>query len=361
MIGDTSFTIEVESMNTVRIGKKIIGDDNECFVIAEAGVNHNGSVETAKQLIDAAKGCNVNAIKFQTFKTEKLVTRTAEKAQYQKETTDEGSQYEMLQKLELSEDEFIELANYARKQELLFLSTPFDNESADLLEKIGVPAYKVGSGDLTNIPLLEHIARKNKPIILSTGMGTLEEVETAFNSITNTGNEEIILLHCITSYPTPIEEVNLRAIQTLRQKFQVPIGFSDHTIGLIAPIIAVSLGASILEKHFTLDKNLPGPDHRVSLNPEELQEMVKVIKQTTSALGDGIKRPVGVEIDIKRIARRSIIAKLDIQKGQIIKADMLDIKRPAIGIEPKFFEEILGKKVKRPISEDEPLTWDMLE
>ena len=348
-------------MKTVRIGERIIGENNECFVIAEAGVNHNGSVQTAKRLIDAAKDCEVDAVKFQTFKTDRLVTKNAEMAKYQKETTDESSQYEMLQKLELTEEEFIDLANYARKKEILFLSTPFDTESADLLERINVPVYKIGSGDLTNIPMLEHIARKNKPIILSTGMATIEEVELAFNSITNVGNEEIVLLHCITSYPTPIEVVNLRAMNTLRQKFKVPVGFSDHTTGIIAPIIAVSLGAAILEKHFTLDKNLPGPDHHASLNPKELQEMVKAIKQITKALGDGIKRPANIEVDIKPIARRSIIAKVDISTGEMIKKDMLDIKRPAIGIEPKYFEEIIGKKVKRMIRKDEPITWDMLE
>jgi len=262
-----------------KIGDKLIGEEEPCFIIAEAGVNHNGSIELAKKLIDAAKDAGADAVKFQTFKTENVVVKDAQKAEYQKETTGEGSQYEMIKKLELTEEDFRELADYAKEKDIMFLSSPFDKESVDLLNELDVPAFKVGSGEITNLPLLRYIAKKEKPIILSTGMSTLGEIEEALDVIRSEGVEDIILLHCVSNYPARIEDVNLRALGTLKQAFKLPVGFSDHTLGITAPIAAVALGACVIEKHFTLDRNLPGPDHKASLEPEELKEMAKAIRE----------------------------------------------------------------------------------
>jgi len=298
-----------------KIGDELIGEEEPCFIIAEAGVNHNGSVELAKKLIDAAKDAGADAVKFQTFKAESVVVKDAQKAEYQKETTGEGSQYVMIKKLELAEEDFRELADYAEKKDIMFLSSPFDKDSVDLLHELDVPAFKVGSGEITNLPLLRYIAKKGKPIILSTGMSTLGEIEEALDVIRSEGVEDIILLHCVSNYPARIEDVNLRAMGTLKQAFKLPVGFSDHTLGITAPIAAVALGACVIEKHFTLDRNLPGPDHRASLEPDELKEMVKAIREVEKALGNGIKKPTKEEEKIKKVAGRSIVAKVDISKG----------------------------------------------
>ncbi len=346
----------------IRIGNRIVGEKQPCFIIAEAGVNHNGSVEMAKKLIDTAKEAEVDAVKFQTFKTEEIVTKSAKKALYQKETTGlEESQYEMLKKLELKEDDLKELASYAEKRGIIFLSSPFDEESADLLEQLKVPVFKVGSGEITNFPLLKHIAKKEKPIILSTGMATLGEVEEALNVIRSEGVEKVILLHCVSNYPAMIENVNLRAMETLKQAFKLPVGFSDHTLGITASIAAVALGACVIEKHFTLDRNLLGPDHKASLEPDELKEMVKTIRDVEKALGDWIKRPTINEEEIKKIARRSIIAKIGISEGTVITEDMLDIKRPGTGIEPKYFNSVIGMRAKKDIKKSAIVTWKMIE
>ena len=349
-------------MEKIRIGNRIVGEEEPCFIIAEAGVNHNGSVEMAKKLIDTAKEAEVDAVKFQTFKTEEIVTKSAKKALYQKETTGlQESQYEMLKKLELKEDDLKELASYAEKRGIIFLSSPFDEESADLLEQLKVPVFKVGSGEITNFPLLKHIAKKEKPIILSTGMATLGEVEEALNVIRSEGVEKVILLHCVSNYPAMIENVNLRAMETLKQAFKLPVGFSDHTLGITASIAAVALGACVIEKHFTLDRNLLGPDHKASLEPDELKEMVKTIRDVEKALGDGIKRPTANEEEIKKIARRSVIAKIDTSEGTVITEDMLDVKRPGTGIEPKYFDFIVGMRAKKDIKKSDIVTWKMIE
>jgi N-acetylneuraminate synthase/N,N'-diacetyllegionaminate synthase len=338
----------------VKIGDKLIGEEEPCFIIAEAGVNHNGSVELAKELIDAAKDAGADAVKFQTFKAENVVIEKAEKAEYQKETTDtEESQYEMIKKLELQENNFKELAEYAKKVGILFLSSPFDKGSVDLLDGMNVPVFKVASGEITNLPLLRHIAKKGKTIILSTGMSTLGEVEEALIVIRNEGIEEVILLHCVSNYPARMGDVNLRAMETLKHAFKIPVGFSDHTVGITAPIAAVALGACIIETHFTLDRNLPGPDHKASLEPDELKKMVKAIRDVEKALGDGIKKPTKEEEEIKKIARRSVVAKVDIPEGAIITEDMLEVKRPGTGIEPKYMEKVIGKRAKVNIYKDE--------
>ena len=345
-------------MNKIKIGNRYIGEDEPVFIIAEAGVNHNGDMELAKKLIDVAAEAKADAIKFQTFKAEHVVTKTAQKASYQiKNTRSNESQYEMIKKFELTEEEFKELYNYAKKKSIIFLSTPFDFESVDFLNELGIPAFKVSSGDLTNIPFLEYIAKKEKPIILSTGMGTIGEVEEAVNAIKEMGNENLILLHCVSNYPAKIESLNLRAIKTLKGTFKLPTGFSDHSLGIYAPIAAVALGAVVIEKHFTLDKKLPGPDHKASLDPDELKEMIKTIRLIEKALGNGIKKPTVEEEEIKKVVRRSIVAKVEIPKGTTITKDMITFKRPGVGLLPKYIKYIIGKKARRKISIDELIFW----
>jgi len=349
-------------MKKIKISNNLIGDGESCFIIAEAGVNHNGSLEMAKKLIDAAMDAGANAVKFQTFKAENVVTEKAEKAAYQKETIGKGkSHYDMLKALELTEKDFKDLADYAKKKGIIFLSSPFDEESVDLLDGINVPAYKVGSGEITNFPLLKHIAGKGKPIILSTGMATLGEIEDALRVIRGVGVDDVVLLHCVTSYPAKMEDVNLKAIETLEHAFKSPVGFSDHTPGITVPIAAASLGAVVIEKHFTLDKNLLGPDHKASLEPDELEEMVVAIRDVEKALGSGIKQPTKEEEEIKKVARRSVVAKIDIANGATITGDMLDVKRPGTGIAPKYMGMIVGTKAKEDIRKDEIVTWKLIK
>lgn len=339
-----------------------IGSFYPCFIIAEAGVNHNGDLNLAKQLIDIAADAGADAVKFQTFHADNIVTRTAEKAEYQKSTTSsDESQFDMVKKMELPDDAFRELSDYAYDKRIIFLSTPFDEESVDLLDDIGVPAFKIPSGEITNFPLLNKVAEKHKPIILSTGMATLGEVEEAFQYLKKNGSGDLVLLHCTTSYPAPIESVNLRAMNTLRCVFQVPVGYSDHTEGITIPIAAVSMGARIIEKHFTIERTLPGPDHRASLEPQELQAMVKAIRDVEKAFGNGEKRPNEIEIEIKRNARKSIVAKSDIKKGERLTKNVLTIKRPGNGISPKYFELLNHRIAKKAIKENQVILWDMVE
>jgi N-acetylneuraminate synthase len=349
-------------IKTIKISGKKIGPDHPCFIIAEAGVNHNGDVDLAKQLIDASVMAGADAVKFQTFHADNVVTCAAEKAGYQKRTTlPDESQYDMLKKLELSDDVFLELSDYAKKRKILFLSTPFDKESVDLLDWMDIPAYKISSGEITNFPLLKKIADKKKPIILSTGMATLGEVEDAFYYLKKSGAENIILLHCTTSYPASINSVNLMAMETLRCAFQVPVGYSDHTEGITIPIAAVAMGACVLEKHFTMDRTLAGPDHQSSLEPQELHAMVKAIRNVEFARGNGGKRPDVEERAIKKVARKSIVAQCDIKSGDLLKKSDLAIKRPGTGIEPRYYELIFNKKAKVHIPKDQAINWDMIE
>jgi N,N'-diacetyllegionaminate synthase len=346
----------------IKIADKLIGEREPCFIIAEAGVNHNGDIGLARKLIDVAEEAGADAVKFQIFQAEGLVTTRAEKAPYQKETTGtHESQFEMLKSFELSQRDFGELFDYARKKGIIFLATPFDMDSVDFLEGLRVPAFKVGSGEITNFPLLKHIARKMKPVILSTGMATLEEVKEAVDVIKEEGEEEIVLLHCVSSYPAKIEDMNLKAMETLRNTFKLPVGLSDHSPGITIPVAATALGACVIEKHFTLDKDLPGPDHRASLEPEQLKQMVAAIRDVEKAMGNGIKRPVRDEEENKKVGRRSIVAKVDIPRGTIISADMLDIKRPGIGLAPKYLEEITGKAARVSIKKDEIITMGKLK
>lgn len=342
------------------IKSRKIGKDYPVFIIAEAGVNHNGSMAVAKKMIDAAKEMGADAIKFQTFKTEEMVTKNALKAKYQKASNSGKSQYAMLRKLEFSESDFRKLFAYCQRKRIIFLSTPFDQQSAGFLCYLRMPAFKISSGDLTDIPLLKKIANFKKPIILSTGMSTLTEVKEAVRAIYLTDNKKLILLHCTSNYPARYRDVNLRAIRTLREEFDVPVGYSDHAEGIDASIAAVAMGARVIEKHFTLDKNSPGPDHSASLEPEEFGKMIESIRNVEEALGDGLKKPRQSEVEMRRIARKSIVAAVDLPKRSIIKREMLAMKRPGSGIAPKYLEQLIGKQVKRKVKKDQVLNWNLI-
>jgi len=348
-------------MEKIKIGNKLIDERKPCFIIAEAGVNHNGRLDLAEKLVDVARKAGADAIKFQTFKSGGVVSEKAEIADYQKKNMGKKeAQLKILKKLELDYKDFTKLKKYCDKKGIIFLSTPHSPDAIDFLEPL-VPAYKIGSGDLTNLPFLKKIAGKKKPIILSTGMSNLQEVKEAVRAIKGCGNKKIILLHCTTNYPCPIEEVNLRAIQTLKQEFNLPVGYSDHTLGVTVPIMAVIMGAQVLEKHFTLDKNLPGPDHKASLDPRELRELIKEVREVNKLLGSGEKKPTQGEKRIMKSLRKSIVASEDIPKGSVIKRGMVVIKRPATGIQPKELTTLLGKRVKETIKKDEPIIWKKVE
>ncbi|SHK01328.1 N-acetylneuraminate synthase [Tepidibacter formicigenes] len=329
------------------------------FIIAEAGVNHNGKIELAYDLIDKAVEAGADAVKFQTFKTEKIIGKKADKAQYQKENTEQTeSQFEMVKKLELSYDDFTKLKKYCESKNIMFLSTPDDIDSLNFLCDLGVNYIKVGSTEVTNIDYLKEIAKKQIPIILSTGMSTLGEVEKALDAIYSEGNRDVTLLHATTDYPTNYEDVNLNAMVTLKNAFKVNIGYSDHTLGYEAAIAAVTLGAVIIEKHFTLDKKMEGPDHKASLNPSELKEFVKSIRNTEALLGKGIKKPTNRELKIMDQVRRSIVASKELKKGTILTKDMFEFKRPGNGIKPEFIDILVGRTLKRDLTEDEPIKWE---
>lgn len=346
-------------MKDIKIRDKIIGYDNPIFIIAEAGVNHNGNMKLAKKLVDVAVDCGVDAVKFQTFKSENLVTEDADMASYQERNIEKKeSQLDMLKKLELRYNDFEELKRYCDSKNIIFLSTPHTLDAIDFLDSL-VPAFKIGSGDLNNIPSLKYVAKKGKPIILSTGMSTYEEVKESVQSILAEGNNQIILLHCTTSYPCPIEDVNMKALITMK-KLGCHIGYSDHTLGIFIPIMAVSLGAVVIEKHFTLDKNMDGPDHRASLNPFELRKMVDEIRRVEIAMGDGNKCPTNTEMEIAKVARKSLVARVDIPKSTIITKNMVVIKRPGTGIEPKLIDDVVGRVTKCKIYKDELITWDVI-
>jgi N,N'-diacetyllegionaminate synthase len=326
------------------------------FIIAEAGVNHNGSLELAKQLIDVAARAGADAVKFQTFRADKLVSKTAQKADYQKQTSDPfESQYAMIKKLELSATAHHELIAYCKTKNILFLSTPFDHDSIELLHQLEMSIFKIPSGEITNLPYLRHIGSLGKEVILSSGMATLGEIEDALDILIGSGTpkEQITVLHATTEYPCPIEEVNLRAMQTIKTSFGIKTGYSDHTNGIEVPIAAVAMGASVIEKHFTLDKTMEGPDHKASLEPDELVAMVCAIRNIEKALGTGIKKPSPSEVKNMSVARKSIVASRVIQKGDIFTEINLTIKRPGTGISPMRFDEIIGTVAQKDYYEDE--------
>jgi N-acetylneuraminate synthase/N,N'-diacetyllegionaminate synthase len=346
----------------IQINRKKIGYNQPCFIIAEAGVNHNGDIEIAKRLIDGAVEAGADAIKFQTFNADLLVTPDAEKAQYQKKGTPAlESQYQMIKRLELSPHTFKKLSDYANMRKIIFFSSPFDMKSVDILERIEVPLYKIPSGEITNLPLLTYIAKKGKPIILSTGMATFEEIDEAINIIKNEGVEDIILLYCVTSYPAKMESLDLNVISSLRNRYHLPVGFSDHTTGIVAAIAARTLNACVIEKHFTLDRKMSGPDHKASIDPKGLKKLVMAIREIESALGNGMKKISKEEREIKAITRKSLVAAIDISAGTIITEIMIDLKRPGTGLAPKYKDKIIGKKSNRSIKKNELFDWDMME
>ncbi|MFU7516441.1 N-acetylneuraminate synthase [Clostridium sp. HCS.1] len=327
---------------------------NKVFIIAEAGVNHNGSIEIAKRLIDEAVNCGVDAVKFQSFKAKNLVTKSAKQAEYQKNNMGkELSQYEMLKSLELSYKDHLELIKYSKEKGIMFLSSPFDLESIKMLNELGMEIFKVPSGEIENVPYLRCIGKTGKKIILSTGMSNLSDIEFALEVLRDSGANDISVLHCNTDYPTKMEEVNLNAMNTIKNAFSVEIGYSDHTKGIEVPIAAVALGAKIIEKHFTLDRNMEGPDHKASLEPYELKNMVNSIRNIELALGNGIKNLTESEKKNIKIARKSIVCSRNIKMGDIFTEDNLTIKRPGTGLSPKMWDNIIGKKAQRDYYIDE--------
>jgi len=324
------------------------------FIIAEAGVNHNGSLVNAKKLIDIAKEVGADCVKFQTAIPEKCVSKNVKKADYQvKNTGGDESQLEMIKKLALTFDEFIELKAYCDKQEILFISTPFDLGSVEFLNNLDVKFWKIPSGEITNLPYLIKIAETHKPVILSTGMSTIEEVGEAIRILRERGSKDIKLLHCNTEYPTPFQDVNLKAMLTMGEKFGLEVGYSDHTEGIEVPIAAVAMGATVIEKHFTVDKMMEGPDHRASLDPNELKAMIISIRRIEKAIGDGEKRPSESEAKNIEIVRKSIVASRDIKKGEIFTEDNITTKRPGNGVSPMKWFEALGEPAKKDFEEDE--------
>lgn len=324
------------------------------FIIAEAGVNHNGSLEFAKKLVDAAKDAGADCVKFQTFISKNIVSKNAVKAEYQKQQTQaEESQHDMLKKLELSFDEFVELNEYCKSKDIEFMSTAFDFDSIDFLNSLKMGTWKIPSGDITNLPYLIKIAKLNKPVIVSTGMCTMDDIERAVNALKENGAGELTVLHCTTEYPTPFNDVNLKAMITIKDEFGVKVGYSDHTKGIEVPIAAVALGATVIEKHFTLDRNMEGPDHKASLEPAELKAMVDSIRNIELSLGDGLKQPAESEKKNMAVARKSIIASKDIKLGEIFTEENLTVKRPGDGISPMRWFDVIGKVAPRDFEEDE--------
>jgi N-acetylneuraminate synthase len=348
-------------METLRVGSHQVGPGQPCFIIAEAGVNHGGSLEKARQLVEAAEKVGVHAIKFQTFKAERLATQDAPKANYQLWTTNATeSQYDMLRRLELSNDAHLELMTLCQNLVILFMSSPFDEVSADFLSDLDVAVFKIPSGEITNLPFLKHVARKGKPMILSTGMAYLSEVETALRTINEEGNQSVVLLHCVSNYPADPMDVNLRAMQTMKESFGLPVGYSDHTLGIEVSLAAVALGACVIEKHFTLDKTLPGPDHQASIEPYELASLVKGIRIVQDSLGHGRKEPAASEANTAKVARKSLVAAQDIPADTILTEELITVKRPGTGLPPSLRSSLVGRKVQRLIPAGTPITFEMI-
>lgn len=347
---------------SIRLGSRTVGASAPVFVIAEAGVNHNGDMAFARKLIDAAADAGADAVKFQTFTPEELASSLAPQAEYQVANTGkEEAQLSMLQGLVLPHQEHKALKLYAESKGLIFLSTPFSIPDADFLETLNLVALKIPSGEITNTPFLAHVAKKGKPVLLSTGMSTLEEVREALAVLREHGAKEIALFHCTSMYPTPAEYINLRAMQTLANEFGLPTGLSDHSEGIGISIAAVGLGAQLIEKHYTLSREMPGPDHKASLEPQELKEMIASIRAVEKALGSPEKKPVGGEPDTAAVARKSVVARRDIAASEILSADDVYIVRPGTGIAPKYIQKVVGKTAVRAIKAGEPLAWEMLQ
>jgi len=334
--------------------EKTIGENSPCFIIAEAGINHDGDINKAKQLIDQAALAGADAVKFQTHLSEKEMLKNAFTADYVGD-----SLFDLLKRVELSKQDHIELKNYAEQKGIMFISTPFSKEAADLLEEIGVNVFKIGSGEMTNLPLLEHIAKKQKPMIISTGMSTLAEIKETVDFVKEI-NSNIAVLHCTSSYPSKYKDVNLKFISKLKQELRIPVGLSDHSEGIYTALAGVALGACIVEKHFTISKEWPGPDQAASIEPEELKELVKGIRAVEKALGD-VKKINEDELPVKKMARESVVSLTDIPQGTVIQKDMVWVKRPGTGIPAKDLNKVIGRTVKKDIKSDQLILWENLE
>ena len=335
------------TQTSLMIGSRPVGDDHSCFVIAEAGVNHNGCIERALQLIDCAADAGADAVKFQSFNASQLVTKDAQQAAYQKKNLGhEQSQLQMLQTLELSESDHRQLIQRCVERDILFMSTPFDRQSADLLTALNVEVFKLPSGEMTNTPFLKYVAQTGRPLIVSTGMCSLGEVEAAVQTIEETGNTDFVLLHCVSNYPADPADVNLRAMATMRAAFGRPVGYSDHTMGIEVGVAAAALGACVLEKHFTLDRSLPGPDHQASIEPDELKTLVSSIRTVELALGTGVKKPAVAELDTAKAARKSLVTAEEIPAGTELTPDLIAFKRPGTGLPPTMQPHLLNRRTR---------------
>jgi N-acetylneuraminate synthase/N,N'-diacetyllegionaminate synthase len=343
-------------MRKVNVGDRKIGEGEPCFIIAEAGSNHNGDLSIAKQLIDAAAEAKVDAVKFQIFKAETLYSKYTPGFSY----LAGQDTYKLIKELETPREWISTLADYCEQRGIIFMASPFDFEAVDLLDRY-VPAHKIASFEIVDLELIKHIARKGKPIIISTGMSRLGEIEDAIDAARSEGNDQVVLLHCNSLYPTPPEAVNLRAMKTMSKAFHLPVGFSDHTLGIHIPVAAVTMGASVIEKHFTMSRKMKGPDHAFALEPRDLTAMVSAIREVEKAMGDGIKEKSELEgEEMYEKARRSVHAKVDIPAGTTITKEMLTIKRPGYGIKPKYIDIVTGRTTKKDIREDEWITWGMV-
>ena len=329
------------------------------FIIAEIGKNYNGDIEIAKEMIKVAAGCGVDAVKFQSIRAEKLVIKDMDKVAHLKDTLDKKeSVFDMIKKVELTREDHFTLAEVAKNEGVEFFSTPEDLEVIDILEDVGVNFYKIASLDLTFLQLIEKVAKKGKPLIISTGMGTLAEIDDVIDLVYKCGNKNIIILHCVSSYPPPIHDHNLNAIPYLRSVFNLPIGYSDHSMGITIPVAATALGAVVLEKHFTLDKSMPGPDHRISVDPVELKQMVKAVKEVRMAVGDSKKEPAPSELIMRENIRRKIVASRNLPKGTVISDDMIEYKSSSIGLDPKYLDVLLGRVLAIEMKKDDVFSWN---
>lgn len=349
-------------MREISIAGRKVGPGWPCFIIAEVGVSHNGDVRLARQMVKLAARVGADAVKFQSFKADRLASPSTPKAEYQMRTTEsKESQLEMLRRLELSPGAHRELMNYCRQRDILFMSSPFDEESANFLAELPIEVFKIPSGEITNLPFLMHVARKGKPMIVSTGMSNLSEVEVAVRTIENVGNRDLVLLQCVSNYPADPAEANLRAMHTMAAAFDFPVGYSDHTLGIEVALAAVALGACVIEKHFTLDRTLPGPDHQASLEPDELEALVKGIRIVEAALGHGRKEPADSERQTAAVARKSIVAARNIPAGTTLTEELTAIKRPGTGLPPCMLAQVVGRVATTDIPAGRLLTLEMFK
>ncbi len=345
----------------IKIGSKVVGAGRPCFIIAEAGVNHNGDLHMAKKMVDVAADAGADAIKFQTFRTTELVVKNAPKAQYQLKTSSpEESHFDMLQRLEMSEEMHGALLDYCSRRDIIFLSTPYDSPSLDLLVRLDVAALKIASTDVSNIPFLREAGQTKRPVLLSTGMSSLQEVDDAIAALRSAGNTALALFQCTSAYPTSPEQINLRVIREFAARYQVPTGFSDHTTGIDAAPLAVAAGACIIEKHFTLSRSLPGPDHAMSIEPDELSELVRTIRRVERMLGDGVKRVMPSEEENKRTHQKSLVVREPVKAGTIIGRHQLTCKRPGTGLPPAFIDRVVGRRALKNLEPDDIVTSDVI-